>query len=459
MGGMMELGLTQKQKQALSPQMIQSMEVLQMTSQELLEYVESALQENPVLECQEYCDGPDEADSLRRELAWLESTDLQNRDYYRQDRAEDTDPLRSCAARSGQETLYHHLTAQLDGLELDGETALCARALAASLDQNGWLEEDLPALAWELGRREDVMERALEVVQSLEPAGVGARSLSECLRLQLLRFDPVDGLALCIAEKHLDALAKCRYGWLAQTLKAGQEQVRRACSLIRSLDPRPGLAYAAEWDDPVYIVPDIVVVNAHGRLELLPNHRFFPTLKVSAYYSRLLRESDDAQVQDYLTGKLRQAKWTIRAVDQRRSTLMACAGCMVEAQRAFFSEGPGSLKPLSLADVAGQVGMHESTVSRAVNGKYLQCSMGTYPLSYFFSRRLGPAEGGGGSSVDNAKALLKRFIDGEDKRRPLSDEKLCRLMAQEGCTISRRTAAKYRDELGIPSTVGRRLQE
>ena len=119
--------------------MIQSMEVLQMTSQELLEYVESALQENPVLECQEYCDGPDEADSLRRELAWLESTDLQNRDYYRQDRAEDMDPLRSCAARSGQETLYHHLTAQLDGLELDGETALCARALAASLDQNGWL--------------------------------------------------------------------------------------------------------------------------------------------------------------------------------------------------------------------------------------------------------------------------------------------------------------------------------
>lgn len=456
---MVELGLTQKQNQTLSPQMIQCMEVLQMTSQELLEYVETALQDNPVLECQEYYDGPGEADGLRRELAWLESTDLQNRDYYRQDSAEDADPLRSCATRSGQETLYHHLTAQLDGLALDGETALCARALAASLDQNGWLEEDLPALARELGLPERAMERALEAVQSLEPAGVGARTLSECLRLQLLRRPPLDKLALRIVEEHLDALPRCRYGWMAQALKASQEQVRRACSLIRSLDPRPGLGYAADRGEPVYIVPDIIVTCVHGRFELLPNHRFFPTLKISAYYSRLLRESDDAQVQDYLTGKLRQAKWTIRAVDQRRSTLMACAGCLVEEQRAFFSEGPGSLKPLSLADVAQRVGLHESTVSRAVNGKYLQCAMGTYPMSYFFSRRLGPAEGGGASSVDSAKALLKRLIDGEDKRRPLSDEKLCRLMAQEGCALSRRTAAKYRDELGIPSTIGRRLQE
>lgn len=456
---MVELGLTQKQNQTLSPQMIQCMEVLQMTSQELLEYVETALQENPVLECQECYDGPGEADSLRQEMAWLESTDLQNRDYYRQDSAEDADPLRSCAARSGQETLYHHLTAQLDGLELDGETALCARTLAASLDQNGWLEEDLPALARELGLPEHAMERALKVVQSLEPAGVGARTLSECLQLQLLRRPPVDKLALRIVEEHLDALARCRYGWMAQALRVSQEQVRRACSLIRSLDPRPGLGYAADRGEPVYIVPDIIVTCVHGRFELLPNHRFFPTLKISSYYSRLLRESDDAQVQDYLTGKLRQAKWTIRAVDQRRSTLMACAGCLVEEQRAFFSEGPGSLKPLSLADVAQRVGLHESTVSRAVNGKYLQCAMGTYPLSYFFSRRLGPAEGGGAASVDSAKALLKRLIDGEDKRRPLSDEKLCRLMAQEGCALSRRTAAKYRDELGIPSTIGRRLQE
>lgn len=393
----MELDLTQRQGQTLSPQMIQSAAVLQMAAQELGEYLETVLQENPVLELEESFSPPDAGDDLRRKLEWLESNDPQNREYHWQDAQADADPLRNCGATGReQESLYHYLRLQLEAMRLDRRTAECARLLAASLNQNGWLDEELSALALETGQPVSAIERALEVVQSLDPAGVAARNLTECLRLQLVRQGP---------RLHN---------------------------------------------------PDIVVSGDAGHFELAYNDRLFPTLNISSYYTKLLRESDDEQVRDYLAGKLRQAKWTIRAVDQRKTTLTVCVQCIVEAQEDFFRLGEGHLKPLSLADIARRVGLHESTVSRAVSGKYLQCPRGTYPLSYFFSRRLGPDEGGKSISADGAKSLLKELIEGEDRRKPLSDQKLCERMAAKGCVLSRRTVAKYRDELGIPGTGGRK---
>ena len=278
---------------------------------------------------------------------------------------------------------------------------------------------------------------------------------------QSKRKKTVDAVAASlILEGYLDALSKSRYGLIARELKAGQEEVRAACELIRSLNPRPGTGFAAR-ENLTYINPDIIVVSFPDHFELLTNDYYFPTLNISGYYTRLLQESDDEQVKEYLTGKVRQAKWMVKAIEQRRSTLMACAQCILELQEDFFRHGPGHLVPLSLADVAGHIGVHESTVSRAVKEKYIQCSMGVYPLSYFFSRSLGAAASSGeeASSPDAAKALLKKLIAEEDKRRPLSDQKLCEQMAAQGCAISRRTVAKYRDELHIPSTAGRRQYE
>ncbi len=183
---------------------------------------------------------------------------------------------------------------------------------------------------------------------------------------------------------------------------------------------------------------------------------------MSSYYCRMLRDSKDDEVKDYLVNKVRQAKWVVRSIEQRRSTLMQCAEVMLDLQEDFFRHGPGHLKPMSLADIAQRVGVHESTVSRTVKDKYLQCSSGVYPLSYFFSRSLGGGVVGGpgdASSPDTAKAMLKKLITEEDKHKPLSDQKLCELMAKDGCEISRRTVAKYRDELGIPSTTGRKQYE
>ena len=260
-----------------------------------------------------------------------------------------------------------------------------------------------------------------------------------------------------IVDSQLDALSKSRYGLIARELKATPEEVRASCELIRTLNPRPGTGFAAR-ENLTYINPDIIVVSFPDHFELLTNDYYFPTLGISGYYTRLLKESDDQQVKDYLTGKVKQAKWMVHAIEQRRSTLMSCASCILDLQEAFFRQGPGHLVPMSLADVAGRIGVHESTVSRAVKDKYIQCSMGVYPLSYFFSRSLGTGSEDA-ASPDAAKALLKKLIAGEDKKKPLSDQKLCELMTAQGCPLSRRTVAKYRDELHIPSTTGRKQYE
>ena len=457
----MELNLSQKQTQTLSPQMMQSMEILQMGSQELLEYIEEAVQENPVLEPEENYDKQDEFSVLRRKLEWLESTDPQNRYYHQQDTEEEDSHLKNYGTVEDEdENLYYYVLSQLRVLELEPQVMDAGVFLVESLNQNGWLDEPLEDLAADCGCSLAVMEQALAAVQSLEPAGVGARTLSECLKLQLVRRTPVDELAVRIVENYLDALSKSRYGLIARELKVTAEEVRASCDRIRALNPRPGTGFAAR-ENLTYINPDIIVVSFPDHFELLSNDYYFPTLHISGYYTRLMKESDDGQVRDYLTDKMRQAKWMVKAIEQRRSTLMACAECILELQEAFFHKGPGHLVPLSLADVAGRIGVHESTVSRAVKDKYIQCSMGVYPLSYFFSRGLGASASAGeeAASPDAAKALLKKFIAGEDKKKPLSDQKLCELMAAQGCPLSRRTVAKYRDELHIPSTAGRKQYE
>ena len=461
----MELSMSMKQTQTLSPQMMQSMEILQMGSQELLEYIQDQVQENPVLEMEEKYGKGDDTAVLQRKLEWLESTDAQNRYYHQQDTEDDEkDPISNYGTvDEREENLYLYVLSQLEVMDLEPELLPVGRFLVESLNQNGWLDESVEDLAEELGTPVEEVEKALAAVQSLEPAGVGARNLSECLVLQLQRRHEDSELAIRIARDYLDPLSKSRYGLIAKSLGVCQEEVRTACDLIRTLNPRPGGGFAAR-ENLVYINPDLFVVNFPDHFELLTNDYFFPDLNISGYYCRMLKSTEDNEVKDYLMGKVRQAKWVVHSIEQRRSTLLRCAECILELQEEFFRRGPGHLKPMCLADIAQKVGVHESTVSRTVRDKYLQCASGVYPLSYFFSRSLGapaarPGTEENTSSPDFAKALLKKLIGGEDKHKPLSDQKLCERMAREGCELSRRTVAKYRDELGIPSTTGRKQYE
>lgn len=450
----MELGLTLKQTQTLSPQMVQAMEILQMGSQELLGYIEQTIQENPVLEREERPGREEDKTALlRRKLEWLESTDIQNCWYHQQDAEDAHDPLDSQSSDPLEESLYYYLRSQVRFEHLPSRVAQTADHLMQCLDSNGWLDEAPADLALRLGVDREIVDRALQVVQGLEPAGVGARDLSECLCLQLERRGE-RGLALTIASSYLEAMSRDRYHLIAKQTGASRAEVNAACALIRSLDPRPGMGFSAR-ENLRYIDPDLIVVKFADHFELLTNDSYLPSLRLSGYYSKLYHETGDDEVKGYLNDKLRQAKWVIQSVEQRRSTLMDCARCLVERQERFFRHGPGNLRPLGLADVAAQLGVHESTVSRAVRDKYLQCTYGVYPLGYFFTRGLSGGSGGD-ATPDQAKERLRALIQGEDKRRPFSDQKLAQLLAGQGIALSRRTVAKYRDELGIPSTTARK---
>lgn len=451
----MGLTLSPKQRQFLSPQMMQSAEILQMGTQELLEHIEKAAQENPVLEIYERYAEQEQNHKLALKWEWLKSNDAQNWSYYGQDFETDTDPLGRYSAAEGQiESLCEHLHSQIELLDLPSEIVGCVQFLSGCLNQNGWLDEDLSSLALEVGQPFELMEQALTVLQTMEPAGVGARNLSECLCLQLLHHRPVEQVAIRIARDHLDELSKNHYGAIARALGEKQSEVRRACDIIRTLNPRPGAIFARHTP-LVRVMPDVIVTKTSDCFEILLNDEFLPTLHINSYYTHLMKGSDDKQVKEYLKSKFSQAEWMIRAIEQRKSTLVACAESIVELQTDYFQHGSGHLRPLALTDVAQRMGVHESTVSRAVNGKYLQCATGTFPLSYFFVRRLG-SEPENASSADAAKILLNDLISQEDKRKPLSDQKLCQLMAERGCSLSRRTVAKYREEFGIRNASGRK---
>ena len=445
----MEISLELKQTQKLSPQMIQSMEILQMGTQELQAYVEKTLLENPVLEREEV-HRVDEGAELLRRLEWLQANDRQNHWYHR----EDANDLADSWAAPERECLYDHLWAQIPWAKLSPGMRRAMECVLTGLGDNGYLEESTEELAQRCGEGVEVVAQAEALLHCLEPAGLGARSLAQCLMLQLERAG-ASGLAMRIARDHLEDMARSHFNHIARATGASREEIQAACAAIRALDPRPGAAFAPV-EVPGYITPDLVVVAAEGEMRVRPCEDYMPQLQVSAYYQQLMRDTQDSQVREYLSSKIRQACWVVRSIEQRKSTLVGCAQIIVRQQEAFFRLGMGHLRPMTLADVAEELGVHDSTVSRAIKEKYLQCAWGVFPLGYFFSRAL-PSTSGDGVSPERAKAAIRALIEGEDKRRPLSDQKICDLLAQRELVVSRRTVAKYRDEMGIPSTPGRKV--
>lgn len=443
----MELSLGLKQQQKLSPQMIQSMNILQMGNLELQEYVEKTLLENPTLEMESE-ERREERPTLLNKVDWLMANDRQNRWYHQ----EDARDLSELVADPAGESLYDHLRTQLNMERLPVRLGLAVDCVLSGLDDRGYLEETTEELAERCQQPVDVVLQAERLVQGLDPAGVAARTLSQCLALQLERQGE-RGLALTIVRDYLEDVARDRYSHISKQTGASRQEIQEACRQIRGLDPRPGAPYAPR-EAPGYIIPDLLVIEQNGELMVTAGDDFLPTLKVSAYYQTLMRSTDEREVRDYLAEKVRQASWMVKSIEQRKNTLLSCARIIVERQERFFRLGAGHLQPLTLADVAAEANIHESTVSRAVKDKYIQCAQGVFPMGHFFSRAL-PA-GNDGVSSEQVKAAIGALLEGEDKKKPLSDQKLCDLLAKQGLTLSRRTVAKYRDEMGIPSTSGRK---
>ncbi len=424
-----------RQELKLTPQLLQSMEVLQMNAQELLDYLGRIGEENPLLE-QEDAALHGAYEELCRKVSWIDAAGGAVR-------GDAPLPERGAADRE-TESLTAFLLDQLERRQLEKPLLALSRYLVQLLDEDGRLTpeelEDLESLKLPPG----LLDRAMEVLQSLDPAGVGARSLEECLLLQLRRQGPVSPALETLVLRFLPELSRRHYGPITRETGLSPEEIQAAGQRIAALDPHPCRAFAPE-EPAVYIRPDVFVAELDGQLQVVLNEYYLPRVSISSYYARLLRESGDPETRDYLREKMQQAKWLLSSLERRGDTLRRCAEALLEAQRPFFAGETGALAPLNLLTLAQTLGLHPSTVSRATRGKYLQCRQGTYPLRYFFTRPVGDQ----GGSAQGVKRRMLELVRGEDPARPLSDQQLCRLLAAEGMPVARRTVAKYRMELGL----------
>lgn len=452
----MDLSIEIKQKQTLTPQMIETMKILQMNVQDLSEYLEKAALENPVfdMECSENTSPDSQEQEIQKKIEWLNRTSPIKNPYKEKSSWEPSNPFAEERKFQNSENDFpQDLFFQLRLSDFSKPIARGIKEIVLNLAPNGYLDEPIEQIAKRIGISNVEIDQALKAVQSLEPAGIGARSLSECLCLQLKR-QKKGGLPLLIAEHYLKEVGEGHYHRIMKETHASPAEIQEACSMIRSLNPKPCSNYGQE-EETQYILPDLFVFFQDDKLRVSLNDNCLPSLRISGYYQKLLQKTDDSQVKSYLSGKFKQAQWLVQSISQRRETLLSCASCLVHEQQDFFLKG-SYLKPLSLQDISQKLGIHESTVSRAIKEKYLQCDRGTYPLSYFFSHRLKGIEQEQDTSAAQAKALLKKLIQEENKKKPLSDQKLSELLQAQKITLSRRTVAKYREELEILPASGRR---
>lgn len=421
----------------LSPRMMLSAKILQMSTPELSEYIRRLSEENPAFDLEPNTAGREKFRSLsgrfpgENSAATYSLNDLEN------------EPDQS------RESIRDSLLSQLDAMTLSADIYAVARFIINSLGDDGMLEQSAKRLRKASGTDENVFSAALATVRYMEPAGVAAEDLSECLLLQLQRFENRDPLAELIVRDHLRLLAKNRLDIIGQKLNASPEDIARACKVIKTLSPKPAVSYGGS--ERVLVTPDCFVYrDDDGRLTLDFVDAFLPSLSISPYYAQMLKQNDDAEVRDYLNKKISEARLTIYSVQQRKNTVLRCVAYIADYQKDFFENGPGHLNPLTMADIAEKLELNTSTVSRAVRGKYIQCDYGLFPVKHFLSRKLGSG------SSENARMALRLFIENEPAGAPLSDEKLTSALREKGFEISRRTVAKYRLEMTIPDTSGRR---
>ena len=434
-----------RQELKLTPQLLQSMQVLQMNSQELLEYLGKLSEENPLIEQEDSPALRGAYEELRQKASWIDAG-LHGGTFAHEDSSM---PERGAVAPE-TERLSAFLCDQLDRKRLPKPLLALCKYLAELVDEDGWLsQDDLDGLL-DLKIPQTLIDQALETVQNLDPAGVCARDLSECLVLQLKRQGAAPEV-MEIAARFLPELGRKHYGPISRELGLTIEEIQAAEKVIASLDPHPGQAFQAA-EPTVYVRPDVFIIELDGELQVVLNEYYLPRVSISDYYTRLLRESDEKETRVYLQRKMQQAKWLLNSLERRGSTLRSCAQAILDTQRPFFAGQTGELAPMKLTSLAEQLGVHPSTISRTARGKYLQCRQGTYPLRYFFSRAVSEQ----GPSQQAVKRKLLELVKAEYPKRSLSDQKLVELLDAQGIQLARRTVAKYRLELGLGSSTARK---
>ena len=443
-----ELNLTQTQK--LSEKMIQSLQILQMNTQELEEYLKEKELENPLIELEEHSNWSEEKTNFQKKLEWIAKSDEQNRVYY-EDEQEEQKQEREFAAEETELSKYvFSQLVPISKTQLDSEIY---EFLVYSLDERGYLIETAKELAEKFSMPVEKMEGYINKLKKCDPAGVGAKDLRECLLLQLERRENKNEIIDKVVKDYLVKVGKNQIPQIAKALKISIDEVVRACEEIRKLNPKPAQGFASRTHLK-YLVPDVTVVKFKGYFEILLDETSSYSRTFSTYYLNLMKEDGASEVKEYLQEKYKQAQWIFQCVDSRRETMMKICRILVEEQKEFFEKGTVYLRPLRMRELAEKAGIHESTVSRAIKEKYLQCSWGIFPMNYFFAQSVSVKEN---QTKDAVKKELQRIIEQEDKTRPLSDQKIVEKMQEEGICISRRTVAKYRGQMGIADAGGRKV--
>ena len=350
-------------------------------------------------------------------------------------------------------SLRDHLLEQLSMTGLGPDELRVGEAIIESLDADGYLPLGVEELAQVSGTDTETAERTLKVIQGFDPSGVAARDLRECLLIQAMELYPDDEVVQRIISDHLPDLERRRYQIIVKKLKIDMDQVARALNAIRCLDPRPGQGMNNEQAQ--YITPDIYVYKVDGEFVIMLNEDGLPKLRVNNFYRESLALGGDAEAKEYVRGKLRSALWLIRSIHQRQRTIYKVTESIIKFQREFFEKGISKLKPLVLRDVAEDVGMHESTISRVTTNKYMHTPQGVFELKYFFNSGINRFQGQAMAS-EAVKERIRRIIADEDTSKPLSDQVIAEMLEREDIDIARRTVAKYREMLGILPSSRRR---
>ncbi|MEM9283474.1 MAG: RNA polymerase factor sigma-54 [Verrucomicrobiota bacterium] len=447
------------QQQTIAPQMQQSLQLLQTPTLELRHLIQQEMVENPTLEEEstevslEEVSSPSEDDGFEDEFAELSQLDEEWREYMAQSRSaaprrDDADEKHQFVMDSIVEpiTLQEHLLNQLSVSDADGKGREIAAMLIGNIDEHGFLQIELEDLSFDMGIPFDQLTEARDLIQSFDPVGVGAQDLRECLLIQLERIGKHHSLEYRVVDHHLDELARKRYPQIAKRLSVTPEQITKAAEFIAMLDPRPGSRFGG--DSNTYVNPDVSVERVGGEWIVSMNNEQIPRLRISNAYKDLMASGNGRDARSYIRDKIRAGKFLIKSIHQRQQTIQSIASEIVKRQQEFLENGPSRLKPMNMAQVADEVGVHETTVSRAVSGKYISTPHGVYEMRYFFTTGY---ETDGGESLSNTsvKQALAEMVAEEDPRKPLSDQRLVQELEKSGIKIARRTVAKYREELNI----------
>ena len=465
------------QNLVITPQLQQAIKLLQMSRLELESQVRNELEENPILEEAEVLKEEDfqrtkeaeeqtgDSSEIKVESSSSESVqDPQKQDEFEWESYLETQHKAPREASHGNEeimnyeniisstqTLHDHLYWQVKMTGFADHEEKAADAIIAHIDDDGYLKVPLTQIVEEENLALDDLEDALSLIQEFDPPGVGARDLKECLLIQAKILEEDTNDLVLLITSHLKDLEKKNYEAIAKGLNRSMEEVIEICKIIYAMEPKPGRSYSG--NDIQYVTPDVYVYKVGDDYVVSLNEDGLPKLKISNYYKNMLKgganPTGDQKATEYIQEKLKSAVWLIKSIHQRQRTIFKVTDSIVKHQREFFEKGAGFLKPMVLRDIANDIGMHESTVSRVTTAKYVHTPQGIYELKYFFNSGISSSQGGEDLASESVKLKLKELVSKEDPKKPLSDQKLVDLLKKEGIDIARRTVAKYRDVLRI----------